>query len=38
MTAVHLTDTGRGAIARHWQQLRDLEAAARHLKVSKIPT
>jgi len=38
MTSVHLTDTGRGAIARHWQQLRDLEAAARHLKTSKIPT
>ena len=30
-TAVHLTDRGREAIAKHWQQLRDLEAGARHL-------
>ena len=35
-TAVHLTDTGREAIARHWQQLRDLEKAAKHLKFSKV--
>lgn len=35
-TAVHLTDIGRHAIARHWQQLRDLEKAAKHLKFSKI--
>src|SRR4030095_7327196 len=33
-TSVHLTDAGRSAIARHWQQLRDLEKAAKHLKVS----
>jgi DNA-binding MarR family transcriptional regulator len=33
-TVVHLTDAGRAAIARHWQQLRDLEEAAKHLKVS----
>ena len=34
-TAVHLTDTGRQAIARHWQQLRDLEQAGRKLKFSR---
>src|SRR5262245_29259003 len=34
-TSIHLTDAGRSAIARHWQQLRDLEKAARHLKVSQ---
>ena len=32
-TSVHLTDTGRAAIARHWQQLRDLEKGAKHLKL-----
>src|SRR5215204_1742411 len=31
-TSVHLTRVGRAAIARHWQQLRDLEDAAKHLK------
>ena len=34
-TAVHLTDAGRDAITRHWQQLRELEAAAKYLKASK---
>ena len=34
-TLVHLTDAGRGAIARHWQQLRDLEEAAKHLEVNE---
>lgn len=32
-TAVHISDKGREAITRHWQQLHDLEKAARHLKV-----
>ena len=31
-TSVHLTPVGRAAIARHWQQLRDLEDAAKHLQ------
>src|SRR5688572_33400750 len=35
-TAVHLTDTGRQSIARHWKQLRDLEQAGRRLKFSKV--
>jgi DNA-binding MarR family transcriptional regulator len=30
-TSVRLTKTGREAIARHWQQLHDLEKAAKHL-------
>lgn len=34
-TLVHLTDAGRRAIARHWQQLRDLQQAAKHLEVSE---
>ena len=34
-TLVHLTDEGRAAIARHWQQLRDLEKAAKRLDVSE---
>ena len=34
-TAVHLTDAGRSAITRHWQQLHDLEAAAKQLRTSK---
>jgi DNA-binding MarR family transcriptional regulator len=33
-TSVQLTDVGRDAIARHWQQLRDLEKAARRLDVA----
>jgi DNA-binding MarR family transcriptional regulator len=32
-TLIHLSDAGREAIARHWQQLRDLENAAKRLKV-----
>lgn len=32
-TAVHLTNAGRDAIARHWQQLRDMEKAAKRLAV-----
>jgi DNA-binding MarR family transcriptional regulator len=30
-TSIHLTDAGRNAITRHWQQLRDLEKAAKRL-------
>jgi DNA-binding PadR family transcriptional regulator len=30
-TSVRLSDAGRKAIGRHWQQLRDLEKAARRL-------
>lgn len=33
-TQVHLTDTGREAIARHWQQLHDLEKAAKRLPLA----
>ena len=32
-TLVHLTDAGRQAITRHWQQLHDLEQAAKRLGV-----
>lgn len=29
-----LTQTGRVAIAQHWQQLRALEQSAKHLKLA----
>jgi DNA-binding MarR family transcriptional regulator len=32
-TSVRLTSAGRSAIARHWQQLRDMEKAAKRLEV-----